>query len=624
WKYDYLESPCLFDIENYDCEDCFEKDINIPVSAELVCPEADPSYENVSLPIINEAPNVPKLNPTFVFARSFAVEDVSLRTYLRFEGAGSAFYVYVNGECAGFSKGSRLPAEFDITDFVEEGDNYLVVQTIKWSDGTYLESQDMWFTSGIERDVFLIQRPENHIKDVYIQTLPDETYTDWKFSLDLWCDTPYYIIRLFDRNGNEIIEESFEKNHFEKIIKNPHLWSGEDPYLYNLYITLYDEENYVLETLRFNVGFRSVEIKNYNENWENDSILINGKPVIFKGVNRHEHDPKTGRYMSYEDMKKDILLMKKMNINAVRTSHYPSDPKFYDLCDEYGIYVMDECDLEAHCLGNWINDDDEGYISLKAANEPEWEKQFTDRMERTVMRDRNRACVVMWSLGNESSFGRNHCAMAELSHSLDSRPVHYEGDRKCVCADVFSHMYPSYGLLEAIGKGEDSDTIKEKYVNDDDWQMVFPGYEKYPYIMCEYAHAMGNGPGGLEEYVEMFYKYPRIQGGFVWEWKDHGIEKTDEKGNKYYAYGGDFGEIIHDRNFCCDGLLFPDRTPSGGAASLKKAYEPVKVTFSEDEMIKKDNDWYTVIKAEIENRYDFSDLSHLMAIWSVTDEGKTV
>lgn len=631
WDILYFDSPELIDdyvMEEVtcDCEDHehaeWEK-INVPSVVERQDSGYLPQYTNVIYPFPVDPPYVPSSNPTYLYRRFFTVPDhwTGGNVLLRFEGVDSAFYVYVNDMEVGFSKGSRCPHEFDITDYLVEGENTLIVKVIKWSDGTYLEDQDMWWESGIFRDVYLTVRPETYIYDTKIDTILDENYENATLKLNFDVnnfDGQSINIKLFDSDEEIIKDVNTSDAEISISVNNPVKWSAENPYLYNLVVSLI-EDNEVIEVIPFKVGFRSIELKKYNESLEHTNILVNGKPIIFKGVNRHEHDPKTGRTLTRETMLKDILIMKNLNINAVRTSHYCDDPIWYDLCDEYGLYVIDECDLETHGLGIAIGGsiasapqvDNEFKKELNLSDNKEWEKVYVDRMERMVERDKNRACVIIWSLGNESQFGRNHKAMFKKAKEICPKPIHYEGDYHCTLGDLYSLMYPTHDIVEKIGQGN-LDSLPKNYWPPKPKQK----WESMPFIMCEYIHAMGNGPGSVEEYVELFYKYPRLQGGFVWEWLDHGMEEYTEDGELYYAYGGDFDENVHDGNFVADGLLFPDRTPSPGAYNYKKAIEPVKITLID----KKENN----LTLNIENRYDFSDLSHLIFSYEIEEEGKVI
>ncbi|MHB1458961.1 MAG: glycoside hydrolase family 2 TIM barrel-domain containing protein, partial [Armatimonadota bacterium] len=377
-------------------------------------------------------------------------------------------------------------------------------------------------------------------------------------------------------------------------VASPEKWSAETPYLYSLLLQLEDSSGKIIEVTPIRVGFRQIEMKDGN-------LLVNGVAIMFKGVDRHEHHPDLGRALPLETMKKDILLMKQHNVNAVRTSHYPDDPRFYDLCDYYGIYLIDECDLESHGFGmlkNWHGN---------PADDPAWEAACVDRMVRMVERDKNHPSVILWSLGNESNLGANHEAMAKTTREIDpTRFIHYEGDQKLKVVDVFSQMYTHLDNVIRIGNGE---------TGVDNWGNGVPDdYTRMPFILCEYAHAMGNGPGGLLEYWDAFYKYPRLQGGFIWEWVDHGIRQFTEDGQEYFAYGGDFGDYPNDGNFVCDGLIFPNRLPSPGLIEYKKVIEPVKV-----DVVDIASGSFT-----IHNRYDYRNLEHLTLSWSISADGKVI
>ena len=573
-----------------------------------------PHYTNVNYPFPVDPPRIPTENPTGCYRREFVipaeVEDRQL--FLRFEGVDSAFHLFINGKAAGFSKGSRLPAEFDISSFVRPGKNILAVKVYQWSDGSYMEDQDMWWLSGIFRSAYILARPKTHVYDIQTSTCLDDKYHDAVLQIKVAVTSSAAAVEtlslafvLSDSAGNKLIEkpisEAFEIGTGEtktlEVSTNvavPAKWSAENPALYRLVLTLKDSKGNILEAIPLSIGFRSIEMKDGN-------FLVNGVRIMLKGVNRHEHHPDFGRSVPYESMLKDVLLMKQHNINAVRTSHYPNDPAFLDLCDQYGLYVIDECDQECH-----------GFQSAgctdRLSNDPEWREAHVDRMRRMVVRDRNHACVIFWSLGNESKFGDNHRAMAAVARELDpTRLIHYEQDHLAEVSDIYSRMYLDIDNLTAFGEG------KETLV----WGVEIPPAEyagKKPLILCEYAHAMGNGPGGLKEYWEAFYKYKALQGGFVWEWMDHGIRKKTSDGKEFFAYGGDFGDEPNDGNFIADGLLFPDQTPSPGLIEYKKVLEPVLVEAVD------------VAKGEfqITSRYDFSTLGHLRMSYTVEAEGEQI
>lgn len=574
-----------------------------------------PHYTNVIYPFPVDPPRVPTENPTGCYRREFTIPEGWDRRQilLRFEGVDSAFHVWVNGKAVGFSKGSRLPAEFDITSLLKRGKNLLAVRVYQWSDGSYMEDQDMWWLSGIFRSVYLLAVPPVHLYDFQIQTQLDKDYRDAE--LKVRGEVKNFTgsarksrveIQLLDAEGRPVfpqeLREEFDLGgqaaktiNIQTKVAAPAKWSAESPTLYTLIFTVKDSESNVLEVIPAKVGFRSVELKDGN-------VQVNGVRIMFKGVNRHDHHPDFGRAVPYEAMVKDVLLMKQHNINAVRTSHYPNDPRFLDLCDRYGLYVVDECDQECHGFafaGQWD----------QLAKDPEWEASHIDRMERMVHRDKNHPCVVMWSLGNETAFGPNHAAMAAAARKIDStRLIHYERDLRAEVSDVFSRMYPSIAELVKYGEG------KEEFDGGGGEKIPPAKYAGKPLVLCEYAHAMGNGPGGLKEYWETFYKYKSLQGGFVWEWLDHGIRQKTTDGQEYFAYGGDFGDQPNDGNFVTDGLVFPDRTPSPGLIEYKKVIEPVVVEAIDP----------AAGKVRITNRYDFSSLDHLCFSWTVEAEGVVV
>ncbi len=633
WDILYFDNPDLINeevMEEISC-DCGEHEhvewekITVPSVVERENSGYLPHYTNVAYPFPVDPPFTPTNNPTYLYRRFFTLpEHWDSKVFLRFEGVDSAFYVYVNDMEVGFSKGSRFPHEFDITDYIVEGENTLYVKVMKWSDGTYLEDQDMWYESGIFRDVYLLARPSSYIFDAKIDTVLDKNYKNATLNIDF--DTvnvqkgQKITVALYDEDENIVKSKTVQatEKSISIPVNNPLKWTAETPNLYKVIISL-KEGNEILESIPFRIGFRQIELRKVSPKYEHTNILLNGKAIIFKGVNRHEHHPENGRALTEEIMREDIILMKNLNVNAVRTSHYLNDPRWYDLCDEYGIYLIDECDLETHGVGVVLDDISDPKVKEEAKKQyllsdmPKWKKAYVDRMTRMVERDKNRASVIIWSLGNESQFGRNHKAMYKAAKEICPKPIHYEGDYLCELGDMYSRMYPSHKELESIGKGY---SVKEFPVPFSAPAPTKGDYRKMPMIMCEFVHAMGNGPGAIEEYVEMFYKYPRLQGGFVWEWLDHGMAEQTEEGEFYYAYGGDFGEDVHDGNFVADGLMFPDRTPSPGALAYKKAIEPVKVRLKKIEEGK--------LTLSIENRYDFSDLSGLNFSYSIEEEGKVI
>ncbi|GAA1591569.1 glycoside hydrolase family 2 TIM barrel-domain containing protein [Kribbella sancticallisti] len=520
-----------------------------------------PAYTNIDYPFPVDPPYVPSGNPTGDYVRTVTIPadwDGS-RVVLRFEGVDSRFAVFVDGNPVGWSSGSRLPSEFELTDLVAPGKEIKVaVRVHQWSAGSYVEDQDMWWLSGIFREVNLLALKPAAPTDVFVHA----TYSEGSGSLKVDSDVPGTVV---------VAELGLEfPTGFEVPVAAVEPWSAESPRLYDAVVRAEGGD------VRLRIGFRTVAIV--------DGVLtVNGNRVLFNGVNRHEFHPDRGRALTEQDMLDDVLIMKRAGINAVRTSHYPPHPHFLDLCDEYGLYVVDECDLETHGFGY----EPEPPKLPNPVMDPRWRDDLVLRMRRMVERDKNHPSIVIWSLGNECGMGENLRAMYEFAHDRDpSRPVHYERDTEAEFVDVYSQMYTSPEDVAKIGADPAS-------------------YRGLPFILCEYGHAMGNGPGGLSDYHALFEQYPRCQGGFIWEFIDHGL-RTSVDGNEFYAYGGDFGEEIHDGNFVCDGLLFPDRTPSPGMLEYIKVIEPLVITADGNGGI------------SITNRYEVLDTSHL-TFQSVTE-----
>ncbi|AUJ23877.1 MULTISPECIES: beta-galactosidase subunit alpha [Virgibacillus] len=501
-----------------------------------------------NFPII--PPFVPTENPTGIYRKTVEVDHIhsGYQYILRFQGVDSAFEVYVNDAFIGYSKGARIQSEFDVSEVLNKGTNTLTVRVFQWSDGTYLEDQDMWWLSGIFRDVEMFARPTLGLYDYTIKTRFDDHYKDATFIVHpLFDKMQKQSIRyeLKNAEGKVIFtSEQAGNKSFMQTVQQPVKWSAENPYLYKLTMTIY-HEGQIVEIVEQDVGFRQIEL-------QGKQFLVNGVAIKLKGVNRHDYSPDKGRVTTYESMEQDIMLMKQHNINAVRTAHYPNSPCFYDLCNQYGMYVIAEADVECHGFEltgdyKWISDN------------PEWEEAYVNRMKRTLLRDKNHPSIIMWSLGNESAFGYNFRKMAEYVKKADTtRLVHYEGDFAAEVSDVYTTMYT---WLEHDRKLTMDEVIQ---------------ITQKPHILCEYAHAMGNGPGNLKEYQDLFYRHDHLQGGFIWEWFDHGIQTVTEDGKVYYRYGGDFGDEPTNGNFCIDGLLMPDRTPSTSLIEYKKVIEPVQ------------------------------------------------
>nr|WP_270539666.1 glycoside hydrolase family 2 TIM barrel-domain containing protein [Bacteroides zhangwenhongii] len=576
-------------------------------------------------------------NPVGQYRRTFVLPagwEANGQTFLRFEGVMSAFYVWINGERVGYSQGSMEPSEFNVTEYLKSGENQISLEVYRYSDGSYLEDQDFWRFGGIHRSIHMIHTPDIRIRDYAIRTLPASAgnYKDFilqidpQFSVYRGMTGKGYILQgvLKDASGKEIValkgnvEDILDLEHkasrmnewypqrgprkmgrLSAVIKSPERWTAETPYLYKLHLILQNEEGKILEQIEQAVGFRSVEIKK-------GQLLVNGSPVRFRGVNRHEHDPRTARVMSEERMLQDILLMKQANINAVRTSHYPNVSRWYELCDSLGLYVMDEADIEEHGLRGTL------------ASTPDWHAAFMDRAVRMAERDKNYPSIVMWSMGNESGYGPNFAAISAWLHDFDpTRPVHYEGaqgvdgdpDPKTV--DVISRFYTRVKqeyLNPGIAEGEDKERAENAR-----WERLLEIAERTnddrPVMTSEYAHSMGNALGNFKEYWDEIYSNPRMLGGFIWDWVDQGIYKTLPDGRTMVAYGGDFGDKPNLKAFCFNGLLMSERETTPKYWEVKKVYAPVE--------LKMENG-----KLKVTNRNHHTGLSQYRCLWTVSIDGK--
>lgn len=583
WNFKYLECP--HDIP--DDINGIQYDQTLPVPSCWECYGYGQTwYTNINYPFQYDPPYTMTMNPIGIYSRQFNVCDTD-NLYLMFEGVSSYFELYINGTYVGMSRCSHMQAEFNISKYVNNGKNTVTAVVYTWNAESYLEDQDFFRYHGIFRDVYLLNRPENHIRDIYIK--PDVSGRI-KFEYDFIGEAQDVSVTLFDTKGKELLSTD-SQNGGEVTVDNPCLWSAEKPNLYG--VLFFCNGEYIYKR----IGFKKVETSDEGE------LLINGVSVKLKGVNRHDSNPKTGYYTTYEDMKKDIFLMKQHNINCVRTAHYPNHPEFLEMCDRYGLYVMDECDQETHGVENAFGLCSLASIDEMASNENVL-PSYMDRMQRMVERDKNAPCIFSWSLGNEGQFGTNHVKMSEWTKSRDNtRLVHYErtafpnkaygADQIKIdpCVDIISRMYTNLECLEIQGNMRN---------------------DKRPYFLAEYCHAMGLGPGEVKDYWDIIYKHKRLIGGCIWEWCDHSEEKQLPDGKVGYIYGGDSGEFPHDINFCCDGLVFPDRTPSTGLLEYKKVIEPLKITCVD---AKKG-------EFEIENRFDFTDLSEHSFGYIVTVDGK--
>jgi beta-galactosidase/beta-glucuronidase len=553
-----------------------------------------PVYSNITYHFdISNLPAVPADdNPTGSYRTTFTVpEDWSGRQiFLTFDGVDSAFHLWLNGQAVGYSQDSRTPAEFNITPYLQAGENLLAVRVYRWSAGSYLEDQDYWRLSGIYRDVYLWSTPTLHIRDFATETELAGDYRDAVLRVRATIhnydkaalQSGTWEAQLFDAEQQPVTDplvkpvvvraDSESTVAVSAVLTTPRLWSDEQPYLYTLLLTLKDVNGQIIEIESCKIGVRQVEIMN-------GQLCVNGKPLVIKGVNRHEHEPDTGHVVNEENMLRDIKLMKQFNLNAVRTSHYPNQPRWYELCDEYGLYVLDETNIETH--GIWD----------RLAKDPVWEDNFVDRVRNMVERDKNHACIIGWSLGNESGYGPNHDAMAAwLREREPSRPVHYHPAEQAPVTDILGPMYPPVAHIIDLAQKPDN----------------------RPIIMCEYAHSMGNSTGNLKEYWDAIDQYPRLQGGFIWDWKDQGIRRFTEDGVEWFTYGGDFGDKPNDAHFCFNGLVGPTAEPHPGLWEYKKILEPVRVTAVD----------LVAGLFQVSNHYRFTDLSHLAISWRVEREGE--
>ncbi|MFE7507714.1 glycoside hydrolase family 2 TIM barrel-domain containing protein [Promicromonospora sp. NPDC057488] len=552
-------------------------------------PYGKPVYTNMLYPIPLDPPHVPSANPTGEYRRHFAVPRGWLgsgRVVLRFEGVDSWCEIAVNGTVLAQSHGSRLPTEVDVTDAVAHGVNLLAVRVTQWSAMTYVEDQDQWWLSGIYRPVTLEHHPEGGIG--HVEVLADYDHTSGHGTLQVAVEG--YDGRPHPDAVVRIAELGLETPAGDVVTAAVEPWSAEVPRLYDV------EVRSSAQTVVLRIGFRSVSTAG-------GVLTVNGSAIKLYGVNRHEFEPGRGRAVTREAMLADVVLMKQHNINAVRTSHYPPHPHFLDLCDEYGLYVIDEGDMETHgfVFEDWVGN---------PVNDPAWRDVLVDRVRRMVRRDAHHPGVIMWSLGNEADRGCNVEPMFAAVRELDpTRPVHYEADKTYEFSDVYSRMYPDLTELQEMARRVDGPQPADGPLPTAE---IYARRMTLPFLLCEYAHAMGNGPGGLTEYVDVLDAHERAAGGFIWEWIDQGIATRDVDGNLFYGYGGDFGEELHDGSFVADGLLFPDRTPSPGLVEAAAVYAPVSIRQRADDVL------------TVRNRYAFRTLEHVALRWELVADGETV
>ncbi len=567
-----------------------------------------PIYTNMRYPFPADPPHIPHTyNPVGSYRRQFTVPASwnGREIFLHFDGVKSAFYLWINGKLVGYSQGSMTPAEFNVTEYLQPGENMIAVEVYRWSDGSYLEDQDMWRLSGIYRNVYLFATPKVHLRDFAVRaTLDDSLKTGIlqirpKLAVYDEVELAGWLVRaqLYDADNKPVLDDMpriFARSILNERypqrdnvpfalmkaeVPNVKTWSAETPNLYTLVLTLNDVEGNVIEAESCKVGFRRIEIKD-------GQLLVNGQSIKLFGVNRHEHDPDFGRAIPLERMIQDIMILKQNNLNAVRTSHYPDDPRWYELCDQYGIYLIDEANIETHGQGGLLT------------NVAQWHTAFIDRAVRMVERDKNHASVIFWSLGNESGCGPNHAAMAGWIHDYDpTRPIHYEGavgqPKDPYYVDMISRMYARIPQIIRFA----TDPVDDR-----------------PMVLCEYAHAMGNSVGNLKEYWDAIRTHRRLIGGFIWDWADQGLRKVAEDGTAFWAYGGDYGDQPNDGNFCCNGLVMPNRKPNPSLYEVKKVYQRLHVT--PDTLL---NGTVTIY-----NEYDFTDVNAFDVTWELNCDGTVV
>jgi beta-galactosidase len=584
-------------------------EIDVPGNWQLQGYDDLPIYANVHYPFPADPPRVPADNPTGCYRTTFTIDRswARRRTFLCLESVDSACYVWVNGVEVGYSQGSRLPAEFEVTPYVRPGENTLAVQVMRYSDGSYLEDQDMWRLSGIQRDVILYSKPQVYLRDYQVRTCLDDAFEDAVLEIEACIprvsEMGDYRVEamLYDAQGVPVFPQAVSSPvcvamgergpartacaRVERPVVRPRQWSAETPYLYRLVLTLRNGQGEAIDHESCQVGFRQVEIRD-------GVVCLNGKRLVVRGVDRHEHHPQRGRALTREDMVRDIVLMKQLNFNAVRTSHYPDHPLWYDLCDEYGLYVIDEANIETHGV----------YGEL--SNDPRWLHAYMERATRMVLRDKNHPCVIAWSLGNESGLGPHHAAMAAWIHAYDpTRWVQYEGGHPGPeVSDVYCPMYPDLGWVREV---------------------LADPRERRPMIMCEYAYAKGNSTGSFDKFWDLVDELPGFQGGCLWDWHDKALRHTNEAGETFWAYGGDFGgdfdysQDDEDPQMCCNGIVGPDLAPHPGAFEVKKVQAPVSVLVQSDEDL-------LAGRLMVWNKYHSRDLSHLYVRWELTEDGEIV
>ena len=588
WKFQYFDS--IYDMKDAFYEDGYSvegfDEIKVPSVWQMAGYDTH-QYTNIRYPFPFDPPYVPQDIPCGAYVHTFdyAKDAAAPKAYLNFEGVDSCFYVWLNGTYVGYSQVSHMTSEFDVTDVLREGENRISVLVMKWCDGSYLEDQDFWRFTGIAREVYLYARPQAHIADLFITPDLVNNYQDGTLEVKLnavGAKGETVMFSLKDKEGKEVAAQTAKVGGNGEVkvnfnVKNPLKWTAETPNLYTLYTTLMDGKQ-AAEVVPQRVGFRKVEIKNAQ-------VLVNGQPVLFKGANRHELDPVTGYVVSMDRMLEDIRVMKELNINAVRTCHYPNDPRWYELCDIYGIYMVAEANIESHGMG---------YGDKTLAKEPTYEKAHLERNESNIKIYKNHPSIIFWSVGNEAGYGPNFEKAYDLVKAYDpSRPCQYEQAGQNGKTDIFCPMYYDYGGCEWYAKGDNP----------------------RPLIQCEYAHAMGNSMGGFKEYWDMVRKYPKYQGGFIWDFVDQGLRVKNKQGKTIYAYGGDFGRYpTSDHNFNCNGIINPDRKPNPHANEVRYYYQNIWATAKD----------LKAGEVEVYNENFFKSLDDVELQWTLESEGKVL
>jgi len=607
WRFNCVRTPEARPVDFYKPDFDVSKWAEIPVPSHWELQGYDkPIFLNIRYPHPTTPPYIAHdYNPVGSYRREFTIPDAwdGRQVFLHFDGVMSAFYVWINGRPVGYSEDSMTPAEFNITPYLQKGKNLIAAEVYRWCDGSYLEDQDMWRLSGIYRNVYLFSTPSVHIRDFFVRATLDDQYQDgvlmirtkpavykegvplkgWTIQAQLYdSDKKAVLAKPLSVDVQRVLNEQYPQRDnvrfalMQATVPNVQKWSDETPNLHTLVLTLQDSSEKIVEAESCRVGFRRIEIKE-------GQYFVNGQSIRFFGVNRHEHDPNSGKTVSLSGMIQDIKLLKSNNLNAVRTCHYPNDPRWYDLCDQYGIYLIDEANLETHGVGGLLS------------NIPAWHTAFMERAIQMVERDKNHASVVFWSLGNESGCGPNHAAMAAWIHDYDpTRPIHYEGAgagrKDPYYVDVISRMYAR--IPEIVRLATDPTNTR-------------------PMILCEYAHAMGNSNGNLREYWEAIRAHKRLIGGFIWDWVDQGLRKSSPDGKTFWAYGGDYGDNPNDGTSCLDGLVQADRKPEPALAEVKKVYQRIHVV-----PVAVSAGTFTV-----ENEYDFRRLDFVEGSWELTCDG---